>query len=465
MIFPISPKILNILLAIKKAGGTSYLVGGSVRNHFLGILPRDLDIEVYGLSLASLEALLSKYGRVSKVGMSFGVIILSIDGELPTEFTLPRRDNKQGRGHKDFYIQVDPSMTLQEAASRRDFTINTMSYDPITNILYDPFQGAQDLSQHILRHVSDAYGEDPLRVLRGFQFISRFDLTPELETILKSRELVKEYDTLSVERIWMEWWKWAVQGKNLAAGLKWLVDTEWISFYPELKNLIDLEQDPIWHAQEKDVFEHTGLVLNKAVFIADREKLSDKERAILIFVALCHDMGKVTTTSRNEKGRIVSPGHAEISSVLAYGFLNSIGAPGWLIGEVIPLTREHMARPSTFRGVRRLAKRLEPSSIRTLALLMEADKTSRSTVFLSLPGFVTKLVTMAEEIKILDNAPKPVLMGRHLIDMGMPPGKIFSPILKTAYEAQLDGFFKDLTGAKAWLTQDILIQILEKERY
>ncbi len=128
------------------------IVGGAVRDALLGIQPKDLDIEVYGISYDSLAAFLSRYGRVDLVGKSFGVVKLSNE----VDFSVPRRESKTGAHHRDFQATFDPSITPQEAASRRDFTINAMAYDPLTEEVVDFFGGQEDLKNRVLRATSSA---------------------------------------------------------------------------------------------------------------------------------------------------------------------------------------------------------------------------------------------------------------------------------------------------------------------
>ena len=144
-------------------------------------------------------------------------------------------------------------MTFLDAARRRDFTINSIG-QKIDGEIVDPFGGINDLKNRILRCTSEAFGEDPLRVLRGFQFAARFELVADELTLQKCKSLINEANTLPRERIWSEWEKWALKGKKPSLGLKFLVESGWICLYPELANLIygpdnrmGIPQDPHWH--------------------------------------------------------------------------------------------------------------------------------------------------------------------------------------------------------------------------
>lgn len=443
--------LMNIFHDIELVEGRAYIVGGAVRDHLLELPNKDFDVEVHGVSIETLFTVLEQYGQINQVGKSFGVLLLRRGGQT-TEFALPRRENKEGRGHKGFLVELDPTMTLGDAARRRDFTINSMYFDPLNGILYDPFDGEADLTMGSLHRTSDAYQEDPLRVLRGFQFISRFNLTPTTDTVYDSIDMVFEYDTLSKERIWEEWRKWA-KGAFLSKGLSWLMTTGWMVKYPEIINMVGIRQDPEWHP-EGDCYTHTLHAVDAAAQLADGVDLGEERRAILIFAALCHDMGKVSTTKLSlRSGRIIAKGHAEVSAGVAKTFLMRIGAPNWLINQVIPLVREHMffRHGPTKKSVRRLANRLAPASVNMLTLLVQADMLGRPPRKIPtevLDGLLETL-NISEELKILDSAPKPILMGRHLLAF-IKPGPEIGRILKGAFEAQLDGEFDELNGALAW---------------
>ena len=164
---------------ISSQGGRLLIVGGTVRDLFIGETPEELDLEVRGLSSNQITSLLPARFRAEEVGKSFGV--LKIKG-IPVEISLPRTERKNGTGHKGFAVEIDPDLPFEIASERRDFTINALGLDPLNGELLDPHNGQNDLEARILRHVGPAFVEDPLRVLRAMQFIARFDLTPAKET-------------------------------------------------------------------------------------------------------------------------------------------------------------------------------------------------------------------------------------------------------------------------------------------
>jgi tRNA nucleotidyltransferase (CCA-adding enzyme) len=429
----------------------SYLVGGCVRDALLGLPQKDFDIEVFGISYEQLAGALSRWGKINSVGRSFGVVKLSTASGAVYDFTVPRRDSKIAPGHKGFEISFDPTITPREAASRRDFTINTLMFDPRSGGLLDYFNGGEDLRRRILRHTTEAFVEDPLRVLRGVQFAGRFGLAGAPETIALSHQIRGTYRELAVERIREEWFKWAAKSTLPSAGLRFLFETGWIEHYPELHATICTPQDAEWHP-EGDVFTHTCHCCDALVRLPEWQQADDESRIVLALAVLTHDVGKATTTVRVEREgreRIISPGHEDVGVALAESFLKRISAPQAIIERVLPLVQNHMAHlhEPTDRSVRRLARRVAPETIENLCALMTADAFGRPPRPQEAPAMVVSLRQRASALNVKDRAPEPILKGRHLVEMGMSPGKEFGPILEAAYEAQLEGRIGDLAGA------------------
>jgi tRNA nucleotidyltransferase (CCA-adding enzyme) len=202
---------------LKKHGAEISLVGGCVRDSLLGLSPKDIDIEVYQLTPEIIESTLSENFKLDTVGKNFGVYILK---GYSIDISLPRKESKTGLKHTDFKISGDPYMHPKEAALRRDFTINAISYDLLKEELYDPFDGINDLSNKYLRHISPAFNEDPLRVLRAMQFIARFELSVDPKTLKLCQTLSP--NEIPKERIWEEWKKLLLKGKKISLGLQFL---------------------------------------------------------------------------------------------------------------------------------------------------------------------------------------------------------------------------------------------------
>ncbi|HEY4414097.1 MAG TPA: HD domain-containing protein [Verrucomicrobiae bacterium] len=433
----------------------AYLVGGCVRDALLGIAHKDFDLEVYGVGYETLARALSAHGRVDLVGKSFGVIKFSSRRGEQWDFSLPRRDSKTAAGHKGFQVEFDPNITPQAAASRRDFTINALMFDPRTGEYLDFFGGRKDLADRILRHTSSAFTEDPLRVLRGMQFAARFNLTPAPETVELCQSIVGTFSELAVERVGMEWFKWASMSQQPAAGLLFLKDTGWLRHFPEVAALDGTPQDPEWHP-EGDVFTHTCHCCDALAKLPEWQAADETTRRVLMFAILAHDFAKPQTTHQAEREgrmRIVSPGHEEQGGPLAEAFLTRIDAPNEIKERVVPLVMHHLAHLQTTsaRSVRRLANFLKPATIEELCLVMTADHFGRPPKPQVLPAGIIELRAKADELRLRDAAPKPILQGRHLIARGQQPGPTFGTLLDEAFEAQLEGQFTDLDGALKWL--------------
>jgi len=438
----------------------AYLVGGCVRDALAGLPPaKDFDVEVFGLDYEPLLAALARWGKTDLVGRSFGVVKLSTESGLSCDFTLPRKDSKVAPGHKGFEVEFDGAISLREAAARRDFTINSMMYDPRQGQVLDFFGGEADWKGRILRHTSAAFGEDPLRVLRGMQFAGRFELRAAPETVELARRMKGSYAELAVERVREEWFKWAQRSRLPSAGLRFLAETEWIGHFPEIKALIGTAQEPEWHP-EGDVFTHTCHCCDALARLPDWSEAGAESQAVYMLAVLAHDFGKPATTHRAIKDgreRIVSPGHESAGVAPARIFLERIGAPQAVALRVIPLVQNHLFHLETIsdRAVRRLARRLAPESIEGLCLVMTADSMGRPPRAAAVPENVKTLLARAHELEVRQKPPPPILQGRHLLPLGLAPGPALGIILDKAYEAQLEGVFGDLQGALRWVEGEV----------
>jgi tRNA nucleotidyltransferase (CCA-adding enzyme) len=433
-----------ILNTIATAGGRAFEVGGCVRDRLVGIDSKDVDIEVFGLSSTKLIEILCTFGKVDCVGVSFGVIKLKTHDGLEYDFSLPRRESKSGRGHRGFLVEVDHEMTLEEAAARRDFTINSIYRCPLSDTIIDPYGGVIHLEQRTLHCTSGQFGEDPLRVLRGMQFAARFELIASEPTLEMCRGLLGEAQDLALDRLWTEWEKWASRSIRPSLGLQFLRDSNWLSLYPELKAIVDVPQDPKWHP-EGDVWTHTLHVCDVAADIAVREQLSKAERTVLLLAALCHDLGKATHT-RLVNGRWQAHGHEAGGVEPTLAFLERIGCPNSLRDAVAPLVANHLVHAVdkvTARIVRRLAMRMEKSSIKLLVHLIEADVSGRPPLPKRLPETAREILDFATNMRIDHHPPKAIVLGRHLMALGHRPAPWFGEVLKQCFEAQLDGEFED----------------------
>lgn len=444
--------VRQIAQKVHQAGGCAYLVGGCVRDALLDLPTKDADVEVFGLSAEEVRRVLAGSFNFVEVGASFGVFKLR---NLDIDVSIPRRERKEGSGHRGFAITGAPHLSLSEAAARRDFTVNALYWDVLQNRLEDPHGGLDDLQQRCLRHTSGQFSEDPLRVLRAMQQIARFDLAMAPETLDLCRRI--EPEDLAPERIFEEFRKLILKGRTISRGLEFLKSCGWIRYFPELQALVDCPQEPQWHP-EGDVWTHTAHCMDAFA----RERLGeDGEDLIVGFAVLCHDFGKPATTII-EDGRIKSPAHDVAGEQPTRDFLGRLTRENALHEAVVPLVLTHMIPAQLYQhksgdgSIRRLAKRV--GRIDRLVRVMRADMQGRPPLTADMSAGEW-LLEQAARLAVQDSAPQPILLGRHLIqDFGMSPGRAFRPCLDAAYEAQLDGVFDDLEAAREWFKKFLLTQ-------
>jgi tRNA nucleotidyltransferase (CCA-adding enzyme) len=441
--------------AIIAAGGRPVLVGGAVRDQLLGITPKDFDIETYGLNAKELMSALKIVAKVHAVGKSFGVHKTKVGG-MDIDVSLPRRERKVGQGHRGFEVDHDQSMSFAEAALRRDFTINAIGIDLGTGELLDPWGGVTDLDACIIRHVSDAFGEDPLRVLRACQFSARFGFAIAEETLDKCRSLRGELATLSTERIWVEFKKLLLKSWKPSIGILAMESTGALELFPELAQLRTVPYNPTSHPKG-DAWVHNNLVLDACAAICRDVKLDDNLTLVLLLAALCHDLGKPLTATLID-GVWRNPGHELAGDAPSRALLRRIGCPHFMVERIVELVREHGQPYRLWR--QNLSQRVTDGTIRRLALrvpiiplsrLVLADFRGRaSTEVLGPCSMVDWLLERAASLGVMDNPPRPILQGRDLQFLGIKSGPAMGVLLKEAFEAQLDGEFVDLPTAIAW---------------
>ncbi|MEP7341013.1 MAG: polynucleotide adenylyltransferase [Acidobacteriota bacterium] len=491
----ITSSVIKLCQAVQQAGGRALLVGGWVRDFVLGRETVDYDIEVYGVEGAALRALLDRQGKVDAVGEAFTVYKVRLRDagkSFVVDVSLPRRESKTGRGHRGFVVEGDPQMSFAEAARRRDFTINAMMYDPLAydgqGEYIDLYGGREDLKNGIIRVVDPAtFVEDSLRVLRAMQFAARFEFTIDPATVALCRSI--DLSDLPAERIWAEVEKWLLQSRRPSIGLhaaRELGITE--KLWPEIHALIGCPQDLAVHP-EGDVYIHTGMVLDEVRKLID--DLSRPKQIAVMLGALCHDLGKPSTTKVEESfsstktheentkettgnsdflrdaswdfvggnRKIKATGHEAASVALTEQFLDRLRlftldnydvrkqALGLVEHHAVPYRwgRTHKAGEQITDGMfRRLALKVEPDLLYRVA---RADCLGRAGDFK--PEHEEWFIARVRELGIEERAPEALLLGRHLLAMGLQPGKRVGEILRTVYELQLDGEVATLEDAIA----------------
>ena len=403
-----------------------------------------------------MRALLESFGRVEAVGESFQVYKI---GDI--DVSLPRRDSKAGRGHRGFVVTGDPDMSIADAARRRDFTINAISWDPLTREHFDPFDGRRDLERKLLRVVDPVtFAEDSLRVLRGVQFAARFELAVEESTAALCRQIA--LDDLPPERVWGEIEKLLFAPKP-SIGFAVAMDLRVIArLFPELQALAGCPQEAEWHP-EGDVWVHTLQVIDQA-----RTRLHGLERPQQIAVmlgAVCHDLGKPATT-RFLEGRIRSLDHEEQGVAPAGTLLDRLNVNSFdgydVRKQVLGITAQHLKPGSWFKvrdevgdgAFRRLAHKVD---LELLARVAKSDCEGRR------PGTfdcsaMDWFLDRARSLGVQHRPPEPILLGRHLLALGLKPGPRVGELLKAVYEQQLDGHVTTLEEAVAAARKAIAAQ-------
>lgn len=254
----------KLALEIEKAGGRAYYVGGFVRDKMLGVESKDIDIEVHGLEAQKLEIILDKLCEWKKVGNSFGVYIVK---GYNIDITLPRNEKSTGDGHTDFNVIIDPYLGLEHSCMRRDFTINAIMEDIITEKVIDLFNCAIDLEKKVIRCVDrNTFSEDPLRVLRACQFASRLNFSISDETLNICRSI--DITNLSSERIRAELEKALVCSRKPSLFFSSLRKMDKLSFwFRELQSLIGLYEQ---NDRIKDNWDYAMEILDNGAEYRDK---------------------------------------------------------------------------------------------------------------------------------------------------------------------------------------------------
>ncbi len=417
----IPQKITPVIEAVRTAGGRPFVVGGAVRDALLGLAvpTKDLDFEVYHLSLEALVAQLSRFGRTDVVGRSFGVIKLWMKGVGEIDFSLPRRESKSGAGHRGFIVAPDPDMPPEEACARRDFTLNAVLMDPFDGATFDYYNGINDLENRLLRHTSHHFAEDPLRPLRAVQLAARFNFDIHDETAELCASMADEARFLAKERIFGEWSKWVSQGAFPGAGLRVLRRIGWSAVFPEVTALIEGDDD-IARIERR---------VRRVRVNAAAAGVPPEDLEVLVLTALCRSMSAASLDS----------------------FLERIGAPPKLARRVTVLSNE--ARqfdahpPHTDEAVLRTAVRLACETVAGLALVLKGDAETELGA--------ERLLENATRLGVHKRPPACLLTGRDLTALGVLPGPGMGDLLRAAFDAQLKGVFTTRQEAAAWICRHL----------
>lgn len=410
------PQELSRLVAglVKDAGGHAFLVGGSVRDRLLGLEPHDLDLEVFGLSSDALEELLAKVGTVHAVGRAFSVYKLTQDG-VSVDVSLPRKDSKVGPGHTGFEVTTDEGLSVKEASARRDLTVNAILEDPLTGEITDPHHGREDLKKGILRRVSDAFSEDPLRALRVVRFAARLGFAVEKETAEACRQL--DLTELPRERVFEEIDRWLLETARPSLGINALIQTGATSVFPELVTHLGTPHEG------SDAWKDLGQSLDRAAALREA---SSSPRSLMF-------------------ATLFSPLSDEIE---VHSAMKRITSQTDLLDEVTRLAAV-LTVPAA------LEQNLEGADglLRRLALFVNLNLLCDVSTSTSDSG--SSVQERGHVLDILHSPPQPLLRGGDLVKLGMRGGKEMGVVLEEAFRRQLDSEFTSMEGARAWAKERI----------
>lgn len=433
-----SEQLNQVIDALLYLGADVYFVGGCVRDDLLGLPIKDFDIEVFHLSSEKIEACLRQFGHYDVMGKNFGIYKLY---NLPeADFALPRSEYKTGKRHQDFRVEVNPDLSIEKAARRRDFTMNAIYYDARKRAHVDPYGGMKDLTQGIIKVVDkETFVEDPLRVLRLAQFLSRLDFKVEDNTKLLCQQMVHDHllDYLSKERITVEYEK-LLLGKKPSKGLAFLKEVH--ALPEELDILSKIHQRADYHP-EGSAWNHTLAVVDAASVV--KEKTSWPLG--FMWSALLHDIGKSKTT--DDFGHAY--GHEIVGADMAMAVLGRLQKNRKLMQYVHVMIENHMklkiyqsnhAKDKTFL---KLLWHLDgKTTLNDLYYLTQSDilgcgrDTSDSIKLLN--DFLKEKVS-----RLGDKAPEPFINGKDLLDLGFVAGPDMKLYLEEAYKLQLSGQSKE----------------------
>ena len=390
----------------------SIIVGGYIRDKFLNLNSKDIDIELFGVSTYDeLEKILQEFGEVNTVGKSFGVCKLSLK-TLDLDFTLPRRDNKIAAGHCGFEIIIETTIDFKTASSRRDFTMNAIGYDLIEKKLLDPFNGQEDIKNKILRAVNiDTFSEDPLRVLRAVGFASRFNFRLDNSLFLLCKNMCEKnlLAELPKERIYTELEKILLKSNKPSSAFLLLKELNALVYFSPLNTL------------DNNDFSNVLDALDRMAKLKTKNKKTDIQ---LMLSVLCYTFTKkdrhifISTLTKNKKT------FQKIDTLLDNLFL-----PTYTDSDIL-----------------RLATKV---NIKHFLLFSQAiHKEIGEDVFI-------KLKQRAIDLKVFNQKPKAHLQGRDILDLGLEPSEEFSILLNRAYEAQINLEINSKNEALQWLKKEV----------
>lgn len=388
------------------------IVGGFVRDFFLGKKSKDIDIEVYGLDdISQLSHILKEFGEIHEVGKSFGVCKLKLL-DLDLDFSMPRIDNKISSGHKGFLVSTKKQLDYKTAASRRDFTINSIGYDTLNKKILDPYNGINDIEHKTLRIVDkNSFVEDPLRIFRAMGMVARFDLEVEKNTFKLCEEMIRKnmLNELPSERIYEEIKKVFLKSNTPSLGFEFLKNIGGLSFFSEL-NI----SEKLWLEAMQSI---DRFITNKKHY----NEIDNITNVKLLFVLLSY---------RLEEEEIIS-------------FMSKITHKKNIAAEIINIIQNSkiLQNEANSYTLRKIATRVKLQEIFAVLDALNIDTKSN--------------YKKAQELNVMTKPIPKILEGKHLISLGLKPSPLFTKILDEAYENQLHSKFDNEDDAILWL-QDFI---------
>ena len=418
---PLRQTATRVASRLIEAGHEAFFAGGSVRDLLLQLEPKDYDIA----TSATPDEVQALFKNTNAIGAHFGVILVKEDGEH-LEIATFRHDGSYHDGRRPESVTFT---NAKEDASRRDFTINGLFQNPLTDEISDYVDGQSDIANRVLRAIGDParrFQEDALRLLRAVRFAVKTGFEIEGKTWQAMKDNAALLDKISPERIRDEFSR-IIAHPRRALGLQLLLDSGLLErFLPEAIPLVGCEQPPQWHP-EGDVFTHTKIAL---------DLLNDDAPLELCLAVLLHDIGKPPTYTWDEKDqRIRFSGHDAVGAEMAEEILRRLRYTNDTIANV----KEMVARHMQFMNVQdmRTAKVKRFMARPTFPLEMELHRVdcASSNGFTDNYDFLTaKGVEFANEPII----PKPLITGKDLIELGLKPGPQFRELLEEIQTKQLE---------------------------
>jgi len=428
-------KAVYIIEKLNKFGFKSFICGGCVRDMLLSHEPKDIDIVTSALP-DQIEAIFEK---TIPVGKQFGIIIVLIDEE-EFEVASMRNDGNYIDGRRPDSITFS---TPEEDASRRDFTINGLFFNPLNNEIIDFVGGKADIEAKKIRFIGNAQErieEDRLRILRAIRFTAKLGFSIDNDTLSIIKTNAHRINDISAERIKNELDKMMMTEKPSIA-FEMLHSVGLLKYIlPEVDCLWDCEQSKKWH-MEGSTGIHTMLVLDNT------RKMTDDLNTL--WSALLHDIGKPATSKINEDGNISCHGHDKLGAEMTLNILIRMKASNVEKDEVTVLVKDHMNVGSAIDMKKSTLRRLcAQPHFNKLMVLFEADCLSsfpedpdRNNDKLDGVKFLKEFaIKMGDRIVL----PTPFITGKHLIDLGLKPGPKFKDILTSIMDMQLEGEVKSL---------------------